>query len=32
MANLYGLQVLGRANFGADARKKTLLIILNALR
>jgi TetR/AcrR family transcriptional repressor of nem operon len=31
MVNLYGLQVLGRANFGADARKKTLVIILNAL-
>lgn len=31
VANLYGLQVLGRANIGADARKKTLATILKAL-
>jgi TetR/AcrR family transcriptional repressor of nem operon len=31
VANLYGLQVLGRANLGTDARKKTLAIILDAL-
>jgi TetR/AcrR family transcriptional repressor of nem operon len=31
VANLYGLQVLGRANIAADARKKTLGTILKAL-
>jgi TetR/AcrR family transcriptional repressor of nem operon len=31
VANLYGLQILGRANLAADARKKTLNIILNVL-
>jgi TetR/AcrR family transcriptional regulator, transcriptional repressor for nem operon len=31
IANLYGLQVLGRANIGVDARKKTLATIMKAL-
>jgi len=31
VANLYGLQVLGRANIEADARKKTLATIMKAL-
>jgi TetR/AcrR family transcriptional repressor of nem operon len=31
IANLYGLQVLGRANIGLDARKKTLATIMRAL-
>jgi TetR/AcrR family transcriptional regulator, transcriptional repressor for nem operon len=31
VANLYGLQVLGRANFGVDARKKTLATIMKSL-
>jgi TetR/AcrR family transcriptional repressor of nem operon len=31
VANLYGLQVLGRANIGVDARRKTLATIMKAL-
>jgi TetR/AcrR family transcriptional regulator, transcriptional repressor for nem operon len=31
VANLYGLQVLGRANIGLDARKKTLATIMKVL-
>jgi hypothetical protein len=31
IVNLYGLQVLGRANIGLDARKKTLATIMKAL-
>jgi TetR/AcrR family transcriptional repressor of nem operon len=31
VANLYGLQVLGRANISADARKKTLATIMATL-
>ena len=31
VSNLYGLQVLGRANIGVDARRKTLATIMKAL-
>ncbi len=31
VSNLYGLQVLGRANFGIDVRKKALAFVLKAL-
>jgi len=31
VANLYGLQVLGRANVAVDARTKTLATIMRAL-
>ncbi len=31
VANLYGLQLLARANIGVDARKKTLATIMKAL-
>jgi hypothetical protein len=31
VSNLYGLQVLARANFTSDARNKTLAFVLRAL-
>jgi hypothetical protein len=31
VSNLYGLQLLGRANLGIDARRKTLTLVLGVL-